>query len=377
MKLEILTEKLKKSLSIIEKIIRKNNTLPIINDVLFSTEKNFLKITATNLESSITWKILANIEEEGSVAIPANFTSLLVNSIKDEKINLSDNNGNLILKTKNQSTQIQGHNIDDFPIIPNIKKIDYIKLNSVLLREALGMVVNIPSISQIRPEISGVYFSVKKDNLKIVATDSFRLAEKNVKIKDKSKNDFSFILSQKSSKELLNILSSREDETKLYYTKNQIMFEWEDKNISSPETIFQSRLINGDYPQYQEIIPKKYSIEMRLKKEDFQDQIKKASLFSGKTSEVKINIKPENKKIIIFSQSPEIGEIELFSQTDIVVKSKDFDEQIIFNYKFLLDGISTIKSSEVNFNLSGKGKPALLKPIGDDSYLYILMPIKN
>ncbi len=379
MKAEILTEKIKNSLSIIEKIIRKNLTLPIINDVLFLVEKNYLKIIATNLESSIIWKILAKTEEEGKVAIPANFISLLVGSIKEEKIEIEEKNGNLILKTKNQNTQIQGHNVDDFPIIPNFeKKEKYIELNSMSLGSALSKVVNIPSVSQIRPEISGIYFNINKSTLKVVGTDSFRLAEKTIDIKNENKNDFSFILSQMSSKELLNILLSKNEDIKLYWNNNQILVEWNDKDFSFPEIIFQSRLINGEYPEYQEIIPKKSLVEIRLNREYFQNQIKRASLFSGRSSEIKINIKTEKNELTLYSQSSELGEIEVSIPADInIKKEKDIDKEIIFNYKFLLDGLNNIKSSEVDFYLTNKDKPALIKPVGDNSFLYILMPIKN
>jgi len=376
MELDIFKEKLNQGLNIIEHITRKSANLVILNNVLLETEKNFLKLSATNLETSIIWWILAKIKQEGKILIPASFLKSVIDFIKQEVIKLESEKGNLILKTENQEIQIQGINLDDFPLIPKINIEDFIEIKGEKLNQGLNQIVNIPSLTQIKPEISGIYFSFKKEEIKITATDGFRLAEKTINLPQKIKKDFSFILPQTAAKELINILSIKPNDLKIYYTPNQILFEWLGEETSCPEIHFSSRLIEGEYPNYQEIIPKKYTTQIILNKEEFQTQIKKAGLFSGKISAIKLNIIPKKNQIRIFSQSPDIGRSEVYLPIKIK-KEIEQEIEISFNYKFLLDGLNNIKSSEIIFSLSENEGPTTIKPMGDESYIYILMPIKN
>ena len=376
MELDIFKEKLNQGLNIIEHITRKSANLVILNNVLLETEKNFLKLSATNLETSIIWWILVKIKQEGKILIPASFFKSVIDFIKQEVIKLESEKGNLILKTVNQEIQIQGINLDDFPLIPKINIEDFIEIKGEKLNQGLNQIVNIPSLTQIKPEISGIYFSFKKEEIKITATDGFRLAEKTINLPQKIKKDFSFILPQTAAKELINILSIKPNDLKIYYTPNQILFEWLGEETSCPEIHFSSRLIEGEYPNYQEIIPKKYTTQIILNKEEFQTQIKKAGLFSGKIFAIKLNIIPKKNQIRIFSQSPDIGRSEVYLPIKIK-KEIEQEIEISFNYKFLLDGLNNIKSSEIIFSLSENEGPTTIKPMGDESYIYILMPIKN
>jgi len=372
MKIEILKTNIKKALDIIEKITRKNITLPALSNVLLSVEGNFLRLDATNLEISISWWILSKVEEEGKVAIPATFFSNLINLLTDEKIKLETQNKNLLLKTQSQITQIHGIDPEEFPIIPKIEKEEIITMSNKKLLESLEQVIEIPSVSQVRPEISGIYFSFKKDILKIVSTDSFRLAEKSISLKTKSKKDISFIAPQDAIRELMNILGQEDGNIVIYFSQNQILFENEKKEPSHPRIQILSRLIEGEYPNYQEIIPKKYKTQVIVKKDEFENKLKQAGLFSGKISEVKLNIDTKKKKIKIYSESPEIGKNESY----ISVKIKGEDMDVSFNYKFLISGLQNIKSSEVILELNGDDGPGVLKPIGDENYIYVSMPIK-
>ncbi len=376
MELEIFKEKLNQSLNIIDFLVRKNINLPILNNILIETEKNFLKISATNLETTIIWRILAKVKEKGKLCLPVLFLKSLISFIKEEKIKLKSEKNNLILEIKNQRNQIQGINPEDFPIIPKVQTEDFLEIDGEKLNDSISQVINIPSLSQIRPEISGIYLSFKKDKLYVVGTDSFRLAEKSIDFSQKQKKDFSFILPQLAARELLNILSLRKGKLKVYFNPNQVVFEWLGEETNYPEICFSSRLIEGEYPNYKEIIPKKYTGQVLLNKEDFITQIKKAGLFSGKVSEVKLTVLPKEKKIKIFSQSADIGENESYLPIKIQGKVEEEIENS-FNYKFLLDGLNNIKSSELFLGFSEKDGPAALKPIGDESYIYILMPIKS
>lgn len=375
MKLLILQEKLKEGLNIVERVSTKSLTLPILNNVLVSTEKNFLNLSATDLEIGIKWWALTKIEKEGKVAIPSrlffNFVSLLPN----KKINLETKNNILFIECENYKTQIKGLSADEFPIIPKIGKEEFVLIESDPLCQGLNQVADIALLSTTRPEISGIYFYFQKGLITITATDSFRLGEKKIFLKNNLslKKEYSLILPQKTAKEIINIFGEKKGEIKMYFSPNQVMFEYLMPEMPHPQIQLVSRLIEGEYPSYQEIIPKKHTTQLRLEKNEFINQIKTASLFSGKINEVKIKANPERKKIEIFSQSSDIGEY----QSSIFGKTEGEPVEISFNHRFLLDGLLNVKSSEVLLELNGDSGPGVLKPVGDETYIYVVMPIKT
>lgn len=373
MKVEVLKENLKNSLAIVEKIVGKNLSLPVLDNVLINTEDNFLNLNSTNLETAIRIWVLAKIVKKGKVIVPAKFLSSFVSSLPNDKILLEEKNQSLYIECKNHKNTVQGFNPEDFPIIPEFKDAEFLEIDNKKLCQGLSQVVDIASPSQSRPEISGIYFSFSKNALKIAATDSFRLAEKNIALEEPVKKDFSFILPQKPAKEVINILEEKEGKTKIYVLPNQVMFEFMMKEFNHPQVQIISRLIEGEYPNYQEIIPNKFKTEIAVKRDEFLDQIKTASLFSGKLSEVKIKVDEQGKEIQVSAQDPEIGQ----SQSLIQAKISGDPIEISFNHKFLSDGIIKIKSSEVLFNISKEEGACVLKPVGDISYTYVVMPIRS
>lgn len=373
MKIEILKENLKNGLSIMERIVGKNLSLPILDNVLIDTDENYLVLSSTDLETAIKLWILTKIVKKGKVAIPVKFLSSFVSLLPNEKITLEEKKQGLYVECKNLKTQIQGSNPEEFPIIPEFKNLEFIDVDIKKVCQGLSQVVDIASASQSRPEISGIYFLFSKNNLKIVATDSFRLAEKTIVLDKAVKKEMSFIIPQKPAKEIMNILSEKDENAKIYFTPNQIMFEVLLKDSEKPQIQITSRLIEGEYPNYQDIIPKEFKTKVVLKRDEFLNQIKTASLFSGKINEVKIIVNSKNNEVEVFAQSPDIGE----NRSSLSGKIQGGDLEVSFNHKYLIDGLNNIKSSEVIFELSEKEGPCVIKPVGDVNYLYVVMPIKS
>ncbi len=373
MKVEVLKENLKNGLSIVEKIVGRNLSLPILDNVLINTEESFLNLNSTNLETAIRLWMLTKIIKKGSVVVPVKLLSSFVSLLPNDKMVLEEKNQGLHIECKTFKNQIQGFNSEDFPIIPEFKDSDFIEINNKIFCDGLSQIVDVASPSQSRPEISGVYFVFSKNTIKIVATDSFRLAEKNIILETPVKKDISFILPQKPAKEIINILGDKEGKINIYFSPNQTMFELPMKEVPHPQIQIISRLIEGEYPNYEEIIPKKFKTQLIIKRDEFLNQIKAASLFSGKVSEIKIKANPEGKEVEIFAQDPDIGE----SRSNIPAKIEGDPIEVSFNHKFLIEGLLNIKSSEIVFNLSREDGACILKPVGDASYIYVLMPIKS
>ncbi|MDK2949110.1 MAG: polymerase subunit beta [Patescibacteria group bacterium] len=373
MNFTILAKELKKGLGFTEKITGKNLTLPILNNLLIESLPNFIKISSTDLEVGIEWWGPCKTEKEGSVVVPAKFLSQLAGTLPEEKINIKNKGNTLLIEGKNIKTQIKGFSSDDFPIIPKFLKDIYIEMEGKKLKEGLSSVVDMVSVSQVKPEISGVYFSFNKGSIKLVATDSFRLAEKTIKddIKNLFEKEINFILPQKTTKELINILPEEEGKKiRIYFSESQVMFETFLPNSTHSEINLVSRQIDGEYPSYEEIIPKTSKTKIILNKDEFVKQIKMAGLFGGKTSEVLIKV--GEKDIEIKSQDDEIGESEL----SMPAITEGEGTKVSFNYRFILDALVNIKSSEISFEIQGNDGPALIKPVGDTSYLYVVMPIR-
>jgi len=373
MNFTILAKELKKGLSFTEKITGKNLTLPILNNLLIEALPNFLKISSTDLEVGIEWWGHCKTEKEGSIAVPAKFISQLVGVLPEEKIDIKTKGNALLIEGKNIKTQIKGFSSEEFPIIPKFLKDIYIEMDGKKLKDGLISVVDMVSTSQVKPEISGVYFSFNKGSIKLVATDSFRLAEKTIKddFKNLFEKEINFILPQKTTRELINILPEEEGEKiRIYFSESQVMFETFLPNSTHPEINLVSRQIDGEYPSYEEIIPKTSKTKIILNKDEFVKQIKMAGLFGGKTNEVLIKVGENN--IEIKSQDDEIGESEL-SMSAI---TEGDEVKVSFNYRFILDALTNIKSSEISFEMQGNDRPALIKPVGDASYLYVVMPIR-
>jgi DNA polymerase-3 subunit beta len=380
MKLIVLQEKLKKGLQYADKLLTKNSDIFILNNIFLKTNKNFLNILSTNLETSLKWWTLSKIQKEGEALIPLkpllNFISFLPN--KPVLIEKKDNI--LYLECENFKTQIKLQQSEEFPFTSSINySDDFIEIETNILIDSLKQVIEFVSLSQTKPEITGVFLSANKNNIKFVTTDSFRLAEKTI-TKEKSnfyfnckKENFSCILPQQTIKEIINILEGQKNKTKIYFFENQIIFETVMQETNHLEIQFTSKVIEGEYPQYEEIIPKKFNTEVVVLKSDILKHLKIASVFCGKINEIKLTLDKEKQEIIFIGQNPDIGEHQSSLQTKI--QGESFD--ISFNHRFLTSGITNIEQQEIFLGFNKDNNPSILKALKDDSFIYVVMPIKN
>jgi len=366
-------EKLYTGLKIVERVVGKSLNLPILNNIYLEASKNFLNLKSTDLEIGINWWGLAKVEKEGSVVVPSKILTSFIGFLPEKPINLKLEKMDLKIFCENYQTSIKCLSPKEYPIIPETQESFKSQINNKEFIEGLESVIDYISLSTTKPEISGIYFGFKKNQLILTATDSFRLGEKKINLKEELKKEFSFILPNKTARELINILKIREGLINFYYSPTQVTFEVFSEEVKHPEIQIVSRLIEGDYPKYQEIIPKNYTTQILLPKQEFLQQLKSASLFSNKINEIKININSKDKKIFIYSQNPELGEFKSFLPCQI----KGEDLTTSFNWRFIIEGINNIKTPEIIFELNGEDGPGVIKPLNDDSFIYLVMPIKT
>ncbi|MCK4744900.1 DNA polymerase III subunit beta, partial [Candidatus Parcubacteria bacterium] len=274
---------------------------------------------------------------------------------------------------------------EEFPIIPKIKKdIGYI-VNINNLKNAIAQVIFAAAISSPRPEINGLVFNFDSQNseLTIAATDSYRLAEKIIKLQPTAKEgaDRKIIIHNKTLHELLRILNNLKniknegEKVKIYLSDdNQILFAFSDDEIGVGDSIeFFSRLIEGDYPEYKEIIPKDYNTKVIVNKQDLIKIIKSNSLFTQSgTNSIKMEFSVKDNQLSVFSTNAQAGE----NFSNLPIKIEGDKNEITLNYRYLLDGLQHIEGDDVILEIIDKNTPCLLKPIDQKDYIYIIMPIK-
>jgi len=373
MQIICLQEKLKQALNITERIIGRNLTLPILNNLLLSTEDNKLKISSTNLEIGINCWLTGKIQKRGSITVPARLISDLVSNLPNKKIELKVKDQQLELKCEKFKAVLKGLTAEDFPIIPKIKDKPIIKISGHTLKNSFSQVVEMVSFSESRPEISGIYMKFDKNTIKLAATDSFRLAEKNIEIKTNQQlKGQSIIIPQRTIQELIRISGEKElsankqgQEVEIILSGNQVLFDLEEAQVIS-------RLIEGQYPDYQQIIPDSFQTQVVISREELINNIKIASLFSGKINNIKLAIDPKKSLIEITAKDVDIGE----NKSQIETKIKGKGVEIIFNYRYLLDGLNNIFSDKIVLGLNTNANPIVIRPVGDASYTYLVMPIK-
>ena len=372
MKIIILKNHLKNGLDSISKIGNEDglNSLPILKNFLIETIDNKIKLSATNLELAVMVFIPGKIIENGGITIPFNIFNLIVNNIKTERINLEIKDNNLIIKTDNYQAKIQGIKKEEFPIIPKIDKNQpAIEIGADIFKKALSFLICAAQISEIKQELNGILFDFQLNFLKLAATDSFRLAEKtitNSQFKSNISSGFKVIIPIKTIQEIIRILKEDDNQIKIYFDQNQIFLKMENLEIIS-------RLINGDFPNYQSIVPENFETEIILEKEQLINSLKLTSAFTDKLNEIKIILKEGAKNIEVCSSSQALGE----NQYLIPAKIKGQPLEIVFNWRFLLDGIKNLDSENIFIGFNGNNKPTQIKSPGDISCFYVLMPIKN
>jgi|AntAceMinimDraft_18_1070375.scaffolds.fasta_scaffold01148_2 DNA polymerase-3 subunit beta len=376
MKLKVLKEELTFGLSVVSRIATRNPNLPILEGVLLNAEKNSLSLTTTDLEVGTKWWVLAKVEKPGKVVIPARVVSDLVKLISDRELQLESDKKSLLIKYQNGENQIQGLEVNDFPLLPEAEGKTSVWVDSFKFCQGLKQILYCVASSESRPEISGVYLQFEAKRIIMVATDSFRLAEKIVEPVEKVQGDIkklTFILPVKTAQQVIAVFETMGKSIKIYLSPDQMVFESDVDGASHPQVQIVSRLIEGTYPDYQGVIPKSFKTNVKLSRSQLLNKIKAANLFSDQVREVQLAIRPKEKKVYIESRSTKIGKSK--ASISATIKGEDLD--ISFNSKYLIDVLSNLSNEEIELKLNDGEKAGLLKPAGDTFYRYVLMPIKS
>ena len=367
MKFVAIRSNIKEAVSVIERAAGENLNLPILKNVFIEAGNEGIVFTATNLELAITCYVPGKVIENGKITIPIPLFSNLITNIQSDRLNFEKKNNSVEIKTDNYNAVIQGLPVDDFPITPKVKNLqEYLEIKSVILKEAIQQVVVAAQFSDLRPELSTLLFDFSLENLKLVATDGFRLAERVIPqnlFTTKHTEPFKLLVPLKTSQEVVR-MSRDEEMVKIFHDENQVLFKTDRVELIS-------RLTEGSFPDYSPIIPKQFSTEVAVNREEFVNAIKLASVFGQKTSELKLSVHPNKKAIEVSSADQALGENNYL----LPAKIKGEAIEVFFNWRYLADPVKMVKNEEIFIGLQEETNPALIRPVGDSSYFYILKPI--
>lgn len=365
MKLECKTGEIKNKIYQTERITGKNLTLPILNSILLVASGKSLKLRSTNLSLGIEVEVPAKIEKEGVVAVSGVvLNGVFSNVFQDGNVNLESIEGNLLMQTKKSRIKLKGQSSDEFPTIPRVEGVSF-EIESKKLVDGMKAVYYSASVSDIKPEISSIFMYTNEDNLVFVSTDSFRLAEKKIKIKG-IEEITGILIPFKNVSEILRIFGEIPGVVKVCFNKNQISF-------SSDNIYLTSRVIDGVFPDYRQIIPKNFETSAVVLKQDLLNALKLSNIFSDKFNQVNLSIKIKEKVFELSSANNDIGENKTYLDAAMSGESVELG----FNYKYFLDCFQSINTDSISIKLSGTGSPIVISPVNDPSFTYLIMPMNR
>lgn len=363
MKLQATQENLNRALGAVARVANSRGTLPILANVLIKTSNNRLSLSATNLDIAITHYIGAKVSEEGSITVPARLMQDFVSSLPEGVIDLNLEETKLHVSTKQYKSVVNGIVADDFPVMPAVSGGKTSKIDGKLFKKALQQVVFTASSDETRPVLTGVLLQTTNGKLYVAATDSYRLAEKQI---GASKNDIHLLIPASALQDLLRVLGDNEDEVQITHDEQQALF-----TVGDVELV--TRLVEGKYPDYQKLIPQKFTTKATLKKADLANVTKVSSLFARESAgSVTIEVDEAAKQLSIRSVASQLGENTATAEAKVTGSGS-----ITLNSRFLLDALNALDGEEVTFGFNGKLEPTLLTAKDNPDYKHIIMPLKS
>ncbi len=350
----------------VEKVTSKGSSNPILKSVLLEGKNSLVTLKATNLDLGIEVSLPVKIEQAGTLAVSSSILGSFVAGLDKEK-NLTFEKEEDILKvsTESSSASLKLFSHDEFPHIPRIDTDKTFSIDSSDFVKGLRSVVYSSSLSSIKPELSSVYIYVDEENLVFVATDSFRLAEKKIKIKTKPTFDH-VLIPFKNVGDIIRILEEGNESIEITLDKNQISFTGENFYLVS-------RVVDATFPAYKQIIPKDASTEVVMLKHDFINALKVSRVFSDSFNRITIIISPKEKSFRISTKNTDVGE----NTTNVSASLKGEALQISFNYKNLFDCFQSINADSISLLFDGLSKPLIIKGVGDNTFFYLVMPMNK
>jgi len=378
MKFSCLQDNLKQGLSIVSHLTAKNVNFPILNNVLVKIDEKVIKFITTNLEVAINVGVRGKVDMAGEFTVPARLFYDYIALLPNDRVDMEVKENSIHIQSGAYDTKIKGQISGDFPLLPTINREKSYFIRGKDFKRALEQVIFAVSSNEIRPEISGVYFSFnsgRPGEILLVGTDSYRLAERKISllpadIRQSSELKKDIIVPFKTLTEVNHILSVLgtlgDDILEISVADNQVLFAYDAVELIG-------RLIEGQYPNYRQIIPDNFQTKAIIYRDEFLKTIKSASLFATGLNDISIRINVLSGDVKISSLNSQTGEQMAALKAGIEGR----DNEVTLNYKYILDFLNCINENEIEFKMIDANNPCLLVPKDNKDYLYIAMPIRR
>ncbi len=359
-----------KGVQSVQAIISSRASLPVLSNILLETQKDKLKLAATDLEVGIKTEIPTEILKEGSITIPAKILFDIVRELPNQDIQLEvTNEYKIILSCGKIIFKIMGLPKDEFPIIPDFKEDNAFTISAGLLKEMIQKTIFAISNDETRYILTGVLVQTSNGNMEMIATDGRRLSYINGgKLDKQGKNKLDVIVPSKALREASRLIGEKEtgdkDLVKIELTENQIALKLD-------STVLVSRLVEGKFPNYKQVIPKDHSTSVTLDTEKLLNAVKRVSLLSPEKAE-SVKLQFIKEKLIISSMAQGLGE----AQEELEIDYKGANLETAYNPKYLMDVLKVIKAGQIEVELSNAMSPGVIKPKSGEEYLYVIMPMR-
>lgn len=373
MKVSCLQENLAKGLGIVSRAVSTRSTLPVLANVLLATDEGRLKLSATNLEIVITCWIGAKVEQEGKTTVPARTLNDLVNTLPQEQVDLTleEATQTLHLACARTEANIKGINAEEFPLVPEAGENHRHRIETEMLKKMITQVAFAAATDDARPTLTGVLTRFEGNKMTMAATDGFRLSIKSLELPGPASEPMGVVIPARALNELARIAD--DDCEHIHITmpegRNQVIFDLE--NI-----VLVTQLIDGNFPDFQPVIPQKYNTRTVLNAAEFAQACKMAEIFAREANHTaRVRVEPGNELMPGFASitatSTETG--DNIAQIDASVDGEEIE--IAFNVKYMSQVLGVIDSPQVALETTKSTEPGVIKPVGDDSYLHIIMPM--
>lgn len=350
-------------INIAQKAVPSKTTLPILEGVLLEAKNGKLKLTGTDLEIGIETTINVDVILPGRIVISSRMLGEIVRKLPDSDIEMELKDNNIVyIKCENSHFKINGMTADEFPELPQVKKENGIVLPQNKLREMIKQTIFSVSTDEIRPILTGVLFEVTGDKVSMVALDGFRMAVKSCSVINDT--TFKSVIPGKSLSEIGKILEDTEDAVNIYFSKNQILVQMKD-------TIVISRLLEGEFINYKQIIPSDYKIKIIVETAKLVESCERAALFARDSNDNKIKFEI-NDDIMSIKSNSQNGDV----QEELKIKKQGEDIEIAFNAKYFMDVLKVLESEELTIEFTTNISPSILRPSDDNGYLYLVLPTR-
>lgn len=363
MKLKVTQENLSKALNYVARVASNRSTLPILSNVLLQVENNQLSITATNLDIAIKSQIGAQVQQEGSLTVPAKLLQDLISSLPSGVIELNKDEQRLKITTSHYKSIINGVSPEEFPVMPETTNGKTFELDAQTLKHGLQQVLVAASNDDSRPVLTGVFLQTIDGVLYGASTDSYRLAERSF---GKHKNETNLLVPASALHDVVRIIGDSAENVVVTHDDQQVRFEVDDVSLVA-------RLIDGKYPDYRKLIPSSFETSATLSRTELLNIVKIAGLFARESAgSVVLSIDDTDNQLSVQSVASQLGENNATAEA-----TASGSGQITLNSRYLLEALQTMSSDDITVAFNGKLDPVLLSDPKSNNYLHIIMPLKS